>query len=253
MQGWSPDFLSKLTRDAVAGEMIDQTVGVSGADAISCAIELARSEGIFCGITGGATLAAALQVAREAGATQIALLKCTSAYPSSPDEMNLRTIPELARRFEVPVGLSDHTMGIEVPVAAVALGATIIEKHLTLSRADKGPDSDFSLEPAEFKAMVDAVRTTERALGRVHFGVSPQESKSRIFRRSLFVVENMKRGDAFTAMNIRSIRPGHGLHTRYLPEIMGKHAACDIERGTPMSWDFVFEKKSNPSSAGPSQ
>ena len=206
--------------------------------------------------TGMATLEEiqeALQVAREAGATQIALLKCTSAYPSSPDEMNLRTIPELARRFEVPVGLSDHTMGIEVPVAAVALGATIIEKHLTLSRAEKGPDSDFSLEPAEFKAMVDAVRTTERALGRVHFGVSPQESKSRIFRRSLFVVENMKRGDAFTALNLRSIRPGHGLHTRYLPEIMGKHAACDIERGTPMSWDFVSEKKSNPSSAGPSQ
>ena len=195
----------------------------------------------------------ALQTARAAGATQIALLKCTSAYPSSPDEMNLRTIPELARRFEVPVGLSDHTMGIEVPVAAVALGACIIEKHLTLSRAEKGPDSDFSLEPHEFKAMVDAVRITERALGKVHFGVSPQESKSRIFRRSLFVVEDMKRGDAFTATNLRSIRPGHGLHTRYLPEIVGKHAACDIDRGTPMSWDLVSEQKSNPTSAGLSQ
>jgi pseudaminic acid synthase len=196
--------------------------------------------------TGMATLEEiqeALQVAREAGATQIALLKCTSAYPSSPDEMNLRTIPELARRFQVPVGLSDHTMGVEVPIAAVALGACVVEKHLTLSRANKTPDSDFSLEPLEFKAMVDSVRATERALGKIHFGVTAQESKSRIFRRSLFVVEEMKRGDAFTPMNLRSIRPGHGMHTRYLSEILGKHAACDIEPGTPMSWDLVLEKK----------
>ena len=203
--------------------------------------------------TGMATLEEineAIQVARQAGATQIALLKCTSAYPSSPGEMNLRTIPELARRFEVPVGLSDHTMGIEAPVAAVALGACIIEKHLTLSRAQKGPDSDFSLEPAEFKALVEAVRVTELALGKVHFGITPQESKSRIFRRSLFVVENIKQGEVFTAKNLRSIRPAHGLHTRYLAEILGKHAACDIERGTPMAWGFVAEKNSNPTSSG---
>lgn len=203
--------------------------------------------------TGMATLEEineALQAARQAGATQIALLKCTSAYPSLPDEMNLRTIPELARRFEVPVGLSDHTMGSEAPIAAVALGACIIEKHLTLARAEKGPDSDFSLEPSEFKAMVEAVRITERTLGKVHFGVSPQESKSRIFRRSLFVVQNVKQGGTFTAKNVRSIRPAHGLHTRHLPEILGKHAACDIERGTPMSWDFVAEKSSNRTLSG---
>ncbi len=203
--------------------------------------------------TGMATLEEvqeALQTARKEGATQIALLKCTSAYPSSPDEMNLRTIPELARRFEVPVGLSDHTMGSEAPIAAVALGACIIEKHLTLARAEKGPDSDFSLEPSEFKAMVEAVRITERTLGKVHFGVSPQESKSRIFRRSLFVVQNVKQGETFTAKNVRSIRPAHGLHTRHLPEILGKHAACDIERGTPMSWDFVAEKSSNRTLSG---
>ncbi len=194
--------------------------------------------------TGMATLEEineAVQCARQAGATQIALLKCTSAYPSMPEEMNLRTIPELARRFEAPVGLSDHTLGIEVPVAAVALGASVIEKHLTLTRSDKGPDSEFSLEPDEFKAMVQAVRIVERALGKVHFGVSPHEAKSRVFRRSLFVVEDVRQGEVFTAKNVRSIRPAHGLHTRHLPEILGKHAACDIVLGTPLSWELVAE------------
>jgi pseudaminic acid synthase len=137
--------------------------------------------------------------------------------------------------------LSDHTMGVEVPVAAVALGATVLEKHLTLSRAEKGPDSEFSLEPDEFKSMVQAVRVAERALGKVHFGISPHEAKSRIFRRSLFVVENMRQGEVFTAKNVRSIRPAHGLHTRHLPEILGKYAARDIELGTPLSWDLVTE------------
>lgn len=181
----------------------------------------------------------ALQTARAAGATQIALLKCTSAYPALPEEMNLRTIPELSRRFDVPVGLSDHSMGMAVPVAAVALGACIIEKHLTMSRSEAGPDSSFSLEPDEFKAMVDAVRVTEKALGEIHFGVSSKEASSRVFRRSLFVVQDVKRGETFTSKNVRSIRPGLGLHTRHLPEVLGQHAACDIERGTPLSWDLV--------------
>jgi pseudaminic acid synthase len=181
----------------------------------------------------------ALQTAREAGATQIALLKCTSAYPAPAEEMNLRTIPEMARRFAVPVGLSDHTMGIAAPVAAVALGACIIEKHLTLSRATPGPDSAFSLEPHEFKAMVEAVRTAEKALGEPHFGVSGKEEASKVFRRSLFVVENVKRGELFTEANVRSIRPGHGLHTRHLGEVLGKRAMRDIERGTPLSWGLV--------------
>jgi pseudaminic acid synthase len=181
----------------------------------------------------------ALQAAYEAGATQIALLKCTSAYPAPAEEMNLRTIPEMARRFGVPVGLSDHTMGIAAPVAAVALGACIIEKHLTLSRATPGPDSGFSLEPQEFQAMVEAVRTAEKALGEVHFGLSGKEEASRVFRRSLFVVQDLKRGEIFTAQNVRSIRPGHGLHTRYLGEVLGRKAIHDIERGTPLSWDLV--------------
>jgi pseudaminic acid synthase len=182
----------------------------------------------------------ALAAARKAGAKQIALLKCTSAYPASPMEMNLRTIPEMERRFGVPVGLSDHTMGIAAPVAAVALGACIIEKHLTLSRSAPGPDSAFSLEPQEFKAMVDAVRTAEQSLGKVHFGLSDKEQASQRFRRSLFVVEDVKRGQVFTEQNVRSIRPGNGLHTRHLQDVLGKRAACDIERGTPFSWSLIL-------------
>jgi N-acetylneuraminate synthase len=182
----------------------------------------------------------AVQTARQAGASQIALLKCTSAYPAPPEEMNLRTIPELAQRFDVPVGLSDHTLGITAPVAAVAVGACIIEKHLTLSRSTPGPDSAFSLEPHEFRAMVEAVRTAEKALGEVHFGLSAKEQASRVFRRSLFVVQDMKKGESFTAANVRSIRPGNGLHTRHLPEVLGRKAARDIERGTPLEWDLVL-------------
>jgi pseudaminic acid synthase len=181
----------------------------------------------------------ALQSARGAGATQIALLKCTSAYPAPAEEMNLRTIPEMARRFGVPVGLSDHTMGVAAPVAAIALGACIIEKHLTLSRATQGPDSGFSLEPHEFKAMVEAVRTAEKALGEVHFGLSEKEESLRVFRRSLFVVQDVKRGEKFTASNVRSIRPGYGLHTRHLAGVLGRRAIRDIEQGTPLSWDLV--------------
>jgi N-acetylneuraminate synthase len=195
--------------------------------------------------TGMATLEEieeAVSVARSAGGKQIALLKCTSAYPAPAEEMNLRTIPELARRFDVPAGLSDHTMGVAVPVAAVGLGACIIEKHLTLARAAGGPDSAFSLEPAEFKAMVDAVRVAEKALGSVHFGVSEREGSSRVFRRSLFVVRDVKVGEKFTSENVRSIRPGNGLHTRHLPDVLGKTAAIDVGHGTPLSWDLVSRK-----------
>jgi pseudaminic acid synthase len=181
----------------------------------------------------------AVQAARQAGATQIALLKCTSAYPAAPDDMNLRTIPELANRFGVAAGLSDHTLGSAAAVAAVALGACIIEKHLTLSRSLKGPDSEFSLEPREFKTMVEAIRATECALGAVHFGSSPQEASSRVFRRSLFVVQDLRRGEEFTSQNVRSIRPAHGLHTRHLADVLGKRASRDIVRGTPLAWDLV--------------
>ncbi len=192
--------------------------------------------------TGMATLAEideAVQTIRAAGGQDLVLLKCTSAYPAPADEMNLATIPHLQQTFGVPVGLSDHTIGIAVPVAAVALGACVIEKHFTLSRATPGPDSAFSLEPTEFKTMVEAVRTAERALGSVHYGLSEQEGHSRMFRRSLFVVRDMKAGDVFTPETVRSIRPGHGLHTRYLDQVLGRRAAHDIHWGTPLSWDLV--------------
>ena len=192
--------------------------------------------------TGMATLAEideAVRTIREAGGSQLALLKCTSAYPAPPEEMNLRTIPHLAEAFNVPVGLSDHTLDIAVPVAAVALGACIIEKHFTLSRATPGPDTAFALEPHEFKAMVKAVRTAEKAPGTVHYGVSEREAGSRAFRRSLFVVQDMKAGEMFTLENLRSIRPGYGLHTRHLKEVIGRYASRDIKRGTPLTWDLV--------------
>ncbi len=192
--------------------------------------------------TGMATLAEideAVRAAQEAGATRIALLKCNSAYPAPAEDMNLRTIPHLAEAFGVPVGLSDHTLGIAVPVAAVALGACIVEKHFTLSRDIPSPDSAFSLEPQEFKAMVEAIRTVEKALGEVRYEVSKQEAKSRVFRRSLFVVKDMKAGEVLTEESVRSIRPGYGLHPRYLKDILGRRARQDIKQGTPLSWELI--------------
>lgn len=192
--------------------------------------------------TGMATLAEieeAVQAARNAGATQIALLKCTSAYPAPPEEMNLRTIPHLAQTFNVPVGLSDHSLGIAVPAAAVALGACIVEKHFTLSRDIPGPDSAFSLEPHEFKEMVEAIRIAEKAVGKVCYKVGKREAKSRVFRRSLFVVKDMKAGEVFTEENVRSIRPGYGLPPKFLKEVLGRRAAYDIKYGTPLSWELI--------------
>jgi N-acetylneuraminate synthase len=181
----------------------------------------------------------AVEAFRTAGGTQLALLKCTSAYPALPAEMNLRTIPHLAEAFGVVAGLSDHTMGVAAPVAAVALGACIVEKHFTLSRAVPGPDSAFSLEPDEFKAMVGAVRETEQALGRVSYEVSEKEKASRVFRRSLFVVADVGSGELLTAENVRCIRPGTGMHPRHLPEVLGRRASRDLARGTPLEWSSI--------------
>jgi N-acetylneuraminate synthase len=193
--------------------------------------------------TGMATLAEvneAVEAARQAGASQIAVLKCTSAYPAPPEEMNLRTIPHLAEAFRVPAGLSDHTLSIAVPVAAVAMGACILEKHLTLSRKTVTADSAFSLEPQEFKEMVEAIRTAEKALGTVNYAVTEQEAKSRSFRRSLFVVKDIKRGEVFTAENVRSIRPGHGLLPKLLEHVLGRQATQDVKRGTPLRWEMIL-------------
>lgn len=181
----------------------------------------------------------AVRAIRDAGGTQLALMKCTSAYPAAPEEMNLRTIPDLAKRFGVPVGLSDHTLGVAAPVAAVALGACLVEKHLTLSRQTPGPDSAFSLEPHEFKEMVEEIRVAEKALGRVNYELMKGEVATRAFRRSLFVVEDVKAGAVFTEKNVRSIRPGYGLPPKHLPEVLGRKAARDLRRGTPLEWAYV--------------
>lgn len=192
--------------------------------------------------TGMATLSEideAVAAVRAAGGKQLALLKTTSAYPAPAEEANLRTIPHLAEAFGVVAGLSDHTLGIQVPVAAVALGARVIEKHFTLSRADGGPDSEFSLEPDEFQQMVKAVRIAEKAIGKVHYGPTEKDAGSRVFRKSLFVVADVQTGELFSHDNVRSIRPGHGLHTRHLDEIIGKPATRTIRHGTPLTWDMV--------------
>lgn len=192
--------------------------------------------------TGMATLGEielAVETLRRGGIEELVLLKCTSAYPATPDEMHLRTIPHLAEAFDVTVGLSDHTLDVAVPVTAVALGASVLEKHFTLSRAAPGPDSAFSLEPDEFRATIAAVRVAEQALGRVHYGVSEREARSRVFRRSLFIVEDVRAGEELTPRNVRSIRPGYGLPPRYLEEVLGRRAARDIPRGTPLEWSLL--------------
>ena len=182
----------------------------------------------------------ALQVCKEGGNEQVVLLKCTSAYPSPYEEMNLKVIPNMAQVFDCITGLSDHSMGTAAAVASVALGAKMVEKHLTLSRADGGPDGAFSMEPDEFKKMVDEIRIVEKALGKVTYELSEKQKRSREDGRSLFVVKNMKEGEIFTEENVRSIRPAFGLHTMYLDEIMGKRARTDISKGTPLDWKLIL-------------
>jgi N-acetylneuraminate synthase len=183
----------------------------------------------------------AVRAAREAGAVGIALLKCTSAYPSPPDAIHLGAIPAMAERWGLPVGLSDHTTGEAVPVAAVALGACIVEKHITLDHEHATPDSPFSLDPIEFKRMVEAIRVAEQAIVGDDLGPTPAEEESRRFRRSLFVVEDVAAGEPLTERNVRSIRPAAGLHTRHYEQVLGKRAARDIARGTPLEWDLIQE------------
>lgn len=191
------------------------------------------------GMATEAEIEEAVDAFKEGGGTELALLKCTSAYPAPPEEMNLRTIPYLAEKFGVTAGLSDHTLGIEIPIAAVAAGAKVLEKHFCLGRDEDGPDTSFSLEPAEFKAMVDGVRKAEKALGTVHFAVTDKQKDSLRFRRSLFVVADMKAGEPFTEHTVRSIRPGDGLHTRHYEEILGRPATRALKRGEPLDWDMI--------------
>ncbi|MCS6131030.1 pseudaminic acid synthase [Clostridium botulinum] len=192
--------------------------------------------------TGIATLSEiqeAIEACKRRGNDQIALLKCTSAYPAPLEDVNLKTIPNLAETFNVVSGLSDHTLGISVPIGAVALGAKIIEKHFTLCRADGGPDSEFSLEPDELKAMVKSIREIEMALGTVTYELTDKMKNSKVFSRSLFVVKDIKKGEVFTESNVKSIRPSYGIHTRYYNDIIGKTAKEDINKGTPMKWELI--------------
>jgi N-acetylneuraminate synthase len=181
----------------------------------------------------------AVATLRDVGCRELALLKCTSAYPAPPEEANLRTMVDMRERFGVPVGLSDHTMGFPVAVAAVVLGACIIEKHFVLDRSIGGPDAAFSMEPGEFRILVDSIRAAEVAQGEIAYGVTDSQKATRAYRRSLFAVENIAAGDPLTAQNIRSIRPSDGLHPRHYDELLGRRAVKDIERGTPLSWDVV--------------
>lgn len=183
----------------------------------------------------------AVDVLRETGVADVVILKCTSSYPAPDDSMNLRSIPVLAAETGCLVGLSDHSGGHLAPVVAVALGACLVEKHLTLRRSDGGVDSHFSLEPAELGELVREVRRAEGMLGRATFGPGVAEEGSVVLRRSLYVVEDVAAGQRFTARNVRSIRPGYGLAPRFLDGVIGKAAACDIARGTPLSWPLVRE------------
>ena len=177
-----------------------------------------------------------VEAVRRAGNDELALLKCNSGYPALPEEAHLPTIPHMAEMFGVPVGYSDHTLGIGVPIAAVALGACIVEKHITLSRADGGPDAAFSLEPAELTALVTGIRQADQALNGVSYEPTPKEEHNRIFRRSLFVVQDVAQGERLTDRNVRSIRPGNGLLPKYLPQVLGRTAARSLKRGTPLDW-----------------
>jgi len=192
--------------------------------------------------TGMATIAEldeAVRTARGAGCKDIILLKCTSTYPAIPDDTNLLTIPHLRQLFDVEVGLSDHTVGIGVAVAGIALGATVVEKHFTLLRADGGVDSAFSMEPHEMKLLVEDTLRAWQALGKVCYGAVEKERASARFRRSIYVVEDIMKGEEFTNKNIRVIRPAAGLSPKYYDILIGKKASCDIKSGTPMNWEFV--------------
>ncbi|POY39121.1 pseudaminic acid synthase [Solitalea longa] len=191
------------------------------------------------GVASVADIEESVKVLREAGCEQLVLLKCTSTYPASPENTNLLTIPHMAQLFNVSVGLSDHTMGIGASVAAVAMGARVIEKHFTLRRADGGVDSTFSLEPEEMKALVIESERAFLAMGKVNYTLSDKEKNSLQFKRSLFVVKDLEAGEEFSAENVKSIRPANGLHTRYYDQILGKKAKTAIKAGTPLAWNLV--------------
>ena len=191
------------------------------------------------GMASVAEIEEAIRTIRAEGNDQIVLLKCTSTYPASPDDSDLATIPDMRARFGCEVGISDHTMGVGASVAAVALGATVVEKHFTLSRRDGGVDSAFSLEPAELRSLVEETERAWQAVGSVRYGPTEKERPSLKFRRSLYVGEDMQAGDTFTPENLRVVRPGYGLPPKLYDELIGRTVARDVSRGTPVSWDIL--------------
>ena len=192
------------------------------------------------GLASIAELDEAVKIAKENGCKDLILLKCTSSYPSEPINSNILTIPHMRKLFNCQVGLSDHTLGIGVAVATVALGVTFIEKHFTLSRSYGGPDADFSLEPEEMKNLVIESKRAWQALGEISYVQNKKEKKSIQFKRSLYVAKDMKKGDAFTTQNLRIVRPGYGLHPRYFEMILGKKISCDLKKGTAVKWDLIL-------------
>jgi N-acetylneuraminate synthase len=194
---------------------------------------------ISTGMASIAELDDTVRAAREVGCKDLILLKCTSTYPATAGNTNILTIPHMRELFGCEVGLSDHTMGVGVSVASVALGATVIEKHFTLNRADGGVDSAFSMEPSEMSQLVKETESAWQALGQVSYGPTQAERKSLVFRRSLYIVMDMRAGELLTAENLRAIRPGHGLPPKHLDELMGKQVKLDVKRGTPMTWDLL--------------
>ncbi|AEH44331.1 pseudaminic acid synthase [Thermodesulfatator indicus DSM 15286] len=206
-------------------------------------IEYAASKGkpmiISTGIATLCDIQEAVEACKRVGNEQIILLKCTSAYPAPLEEVNLKTIPNMAETFNCIVGLSDHTLGISVPIAAVALGAKVIEKHFILYKEIETPDKEFSLTPDEFKDMVNAIREVEKALGQGSYEITEKVKKAKEFARSLFVVKDIKEGETFTGENIRSIRPGYGLHPKYLKNVIGKKAKKFLKKGTPLKWEHI--------------
>lgn len=191
------------------------------------------------GMATAAEIDLSVREARKVGCQDLIILKCTSTYPATPENSNLRTIPHMSELFQAQVGLSDHTLGIGAALASIAFGATVIEKHLTLSRADGGVDAAFSLEPHEFESLVRESERAWRALGVVSYGVADSESQSLQYRRSLYIVKDMKAGEIFTKENLRAIRPGYGLSPQFYDTLLGKKVKRDCKKGTPVHWDLL--------------
>lgn len=191
------------------------------------------------GIAALSEIEEAINACKRMGNDQIVLLKCTSSYPAKPEDANLLTIPNMKDTFNVEVGLSDHTLGITVPVVSVALGAKVIEKHFILDKSIGGPDASFSLDEKEFREMVEAVRMAEKSIGKVDYNMDESKKKNRLLGRSLFVVKDIKKGELFTEENIRSIRPGNGLPVKCIKDFLGREATQDVKRGTPLKWDYL--------------